>query len=593
MNLQIGIREETYKVTWGYNFNPDISGMLEKKSIDLFALRNQTIAFQVLLFSDSEFSLSVTDTAYFDKKGLMDNIRLKTSLNSENSNIKVSMNIIGFIRDDDGVQKADIILYKESTYVKKRVIQPIWVEFKIPLDAAAGQYKGKVEVFIHNGFSKEQKAGELEFSIEVSDVALPDPKDYSFYLDLWQHSSNISRKHEVALWSDEHFTVLEHYIKSLAGLGQKAITLIASEIPWSGQFCHRDWQYPSDLYEYSMIKVEKDINNNLVCDFTAMDRYIDLCFRYGIDKEIEVFGLLNIWMCPEEGFGGVVENFSDGIRVRYFDSKDSCFKYIDNIYDITTYLKAIENHFVELGLIDKVRVVADEPADTKIFNLRLDFLMSIAPMFKYKAAINHVEFIQEACGSITDFVPNFTEACVGFDKVKELIHKIDGRLYWYVCCEPMFPNTFISSNLLESYSIGWLTQYMGLAGFLRWNYTVWPENPRERLSFRAPVWKAGDTNFVYPANNGTPLLTLRYKALLKGIQAYELIEMLKKCNPEAQSIINKAYKKIFKFGEITEFHPRYGRKIEELISLEYADYMDAIKMITEGIINTRNGNKFH
>jgi hypothetical protein len=69
-------------------------------------------------------------------------------------------------------------------------------------------------VFIHKGFSKEQKAGELEFSIEVSDVALPDPKEYNFYLNLWQHSSNISKKHEVPLWSDEHFAVLENYIKS-------------------------------------------------------------------------------------------------------------------------------------------------------------------------------------------------------------------------------------------------------------------------------------------------------------------------------------------------------------------------------------------
>ena len=163
MNLQIGIKEETYKVAWDYEFKPNISGLLEKKNIDLFSLRNQTVAFQVLLFSDSEFSLSVTDTTYFDKKGLIDNIRLKTSLDSGLGKIRASMNIIGFIRDDDGVQKADILLNNESIYVNEGFVQPVWVELNVPIDATAGHYNGKVEIFTHNAFSKEQKVGELEF----------------------------------------------------------------------------------------------------------------------------------------------------------------------------------------------------------------------------------------------------------------------------------------------------------------------------------------------------------------------------------------------------------------------------------------------
>jgi len=36
--------------------------------------------------------------------------------------MKTSMNIIGFIKDDDGVLKADILLNKESTYAKEKLI---------------------------------------------------------------------------------------------------------------------------------------------------------------------------------------------------------------------------------------------------------------------------------------------------------------------------------------------------------------------------------------------------------------------------------------------------------------------------------------
>ena len=57
-------------------------------------------------------------------------------------------------------------------------------------------------------------------------------------------------------------------------------------------------------------------------------------------------------------------------------------------------------------------------------------------------------------------------------------------------------------------------------GFLRWNYTVWPEDPRRELRFSR--FEAGDTNFVYPAYNGDVLLSLRYKSLRRGIADYEL-----------------------------------------------------------------------
>jgi hypothetical protein len=60
--------------------------------------------------------------SYFDKKGSMNNSRLKTSLDGGQGNMKTSMNIIGFIKDDDGVLKADILLNKESTYAKEKLI---------------------------------------------------------------------------------------------------------------------------------------------------------------------------------------------------------------------------------------------------------------------------------------------------------------------------------------------------------------------------------------------------------------------------------------------------------------------------------------
>jgi hypothetical protein len=149
---------------------------------------------------------------------------------------------------------------------------------------------------------------------------------------------------------------------------------------------------------------------------------------------------------------------------------------------------------------------------------------------------------------------------------------INGRLLWYVCCGPDFPNTFIRSPLIESRIIGILTAFLNFDGFLRWNYTVWPEKPREKLSYRFPLWPSGDTNFVYPANDGRPLLSLRYKNLKRGIEDFELIHMLKAVHSDAEKILCQVWNRLLKIKDIRDFHFEKGRKREELYSLDYKDY---------------------
>ena len=159
-----------------------------------------------------------------------------------------------------------------------------------------------------------------------------------------------------------------------------------------------------------------------------------------------------------------------------------------------------------------------------------------------------------------------------------------------MCCWPPIPNTFISSPLLESRLIGILTAYMDLDGFLRWNYTVWPERPRERISYRYPNWKAGDTNFVYPGNDGRPLLTLRYKNFKRGIEDFELINMVKKLYPDSCKRLEKIWDRLLYSKDITDFHPSRGKKAEELYSLDYEDYKCVRAMLLELIEKAQTCN---
>ena len=68
---------------------------------------------------------------------------------------------------------------------------------------------------------------------------------------------------------------------------------------------------------------------------------------------------------------------------------------------------------------------------------------------------------------------------------------------------------------------------------------------------------------------------------------FELLSMLKKKNPNAVDYMNQAFRKIFKFDNICDFrfdsNLKSIKSIDELISLDYKDYVEAMKIILKGL----------
>lgn len=592
MNLRYGIQNEGFKYVSGvpHSFERNMPSeevrFMGKKSANFVAAKRDWIAFQVLVQLDEKYTLSVGKRAVFSPFGPLENLRLELKLDHF---ADVQMNHVGLVQDDDALYKSDILLNDEVIHADKDEVKIVWTEVKIPEDALAGSYSGQVNIYAQRMFEDENLVASMPITIDVKDVLIPETKDYKFHLDLWQHPSNIARKHEVVLWSDDHFRVLEHYIKSLGELGQKSISIIASEIPWSGQGCFRVTNYYSDMFEYNYINVYKNEDGNFDYDFSNVERYIDLSLKYGINGDIDIFGLSGIWFYEPEGYGRIVEDYYDNIRVRYLDKSDNCYKYMRKLSEVKQYISAIDTFFVNKGLSDKVRILTDEPEDTALYNKIIDFLHEAAPSLKFKIAINHAEFIGESVDKIQDFAPSIGCVLSDFKKLKNLKKMVKGNVVWYVACGPEYPNTVIHSPLLECRLIGLMTSYMELDGFLRWNYTVWPEDPRNKIAYKYPLFPAGDTNFVYPANDGRPLLSLRYKNLKRGIQEFELIELLKENCKDSDEILNKVWNKIFNIKNIkeeiegisAEFNLRHKR--EELYSLNFEDYIDIRNTIIESL----------
>ncbi|MBR5307197.1 MAG: DUF4091 domain-containing protein [Clostridia bacterium] len=488
--------------------------------------RNTKASFNALIgMMNEDYLLNVGDSDCFCNIEEMLKLRVEAEFP-----LDVKLCIVGTMVDDDYFRRGELLLEQDYTVIARKDCAQIFCEAEIPKDIAPGEYCGKVRLFSHRLFEDEVLCGELTVTIKVAQFILPDRCDSKFYLDLWQHSSIVANRCEVKIWSDEHFRVLEGIVESLAGLGQRAVTIVATEVPWYGQSCHKETAMPSSLFEYSIIKAYKEKDGTFTYDYSAMQRYIDLCAKYGIDREISIYGFINV-TAPHKP----CEECFDNCRIRYYDKSDNKYKFMRDIAEIDDYIASLEQYFVKTGQISKVRVAADEPGNIDAFRVAISHLKRVAPAFKYKAAVNHVEFIEEFRDDILDIAPALPNACELHDILIKMKKEMpEKRFLHYICCWPMFPNTYIRSPLCESIFLGMLTSYLDFDGLLRWAYTCWPDNPREDIRYHTSDWAAGDTCFVYPSTSGKPLLTLRYKALLWGIEMFDMFEALKeKCGRDA------------------------------------------------------------
>lgn len=566
--MWFGLQSMYYKYAWGMNYWDQSAKDTAVQHKELISCRGDSAAMQVVLGAEHDWLLTVTDEPLFWKGGPLKIARLKVVMDDAAAP-EPKVQWIGLVKDDDGAEKADVLHDSGSVFVQARRLQPVWVEWSIGEKAVPGVYSGKILLYTHTMFEDEKLEGELSFTVKVLEHTLPEPHQYRFYLDLWQHNSNIARKYNVRLWSDEHFEVMKTYLESMVQLGQKAASVVVSEIPWSGQASHIDAE-PSDLFEYSMVRAVKQKDGAFHYDYSAMDRYIELAHACGITEEIELFGLLNIWQPKDGVYGSPLKDYPDGIRVRYYDEPTATYKFMRTKAEIEAYIDSLHTHFCQKGWVDKVRIMADEPDQVELFVERLNALHHVAPLFKLKVAINHAEFIAAKLEGMHDYVPKLDSALQQFARIRELMPEVPGRMLYYVCNSPKRPNTFIGSPGIEARLIPWLSERLGLDGFLRWNYTVWPDRPLDRIAYRPTHWPAGDMNFVYPGALGKPMLSLRYKWLQRGVRDYELMQQLKD-NGHAE-MVNRLLEGVVHFDISRPESVSLTNPAHELYSLEPEDY---------------------
>ena len=335
--------------------------------------------------------------------------------------------------------------------------------------------------------------------VKVIDRVLPPPSEWKYYLDLWQHPWASARFGKAKPFSDGHFKALAPVLTTLAECGQKVLTTTLLDLPWNHQ-CY-------DAY-HSMIGRVKKPDGSWSFDYAVFDRYVEFGKTCGIGPDIACYT-----MCP---WGYVVRWENEKGEIQRMVAKPGTPAFEDYWGD---FLVDFAKHLKEKGWFEHTFIAMDERSPEDVKNIS-ELIQRKVPDFRISMAGNRKpsDFkgikIDNYCQVLADVTPEFLQ------ELEERRAKGFVTTY-YVCCSPLRPNTFMTSENDEAFWLGVFPALSGFDGFLRWAANSWPADPYGNAAFG--YWSPGDTFLIYPNGEySTRLLNLR-----AGIVAAEKLRLLK------------------------------------------------------------------
>ena len=337
---------------------------------------------------------------------------------------------------------------------------PRVVEVSVPADAKPGVYE----------------CGMMR--VRVVDRVLPPPREWKYYLDLWQHPWATARIAKAKPFSKKHYEAMRPVYELLATAGQKTITVPIVDQPWDHQ-C-------ADAY-HSMIDDP---------DYRTFDQYVQFCLDCGLGPDISCYSL-----CPWT-LGKTID--ADALERTWGEKFDRFVAHVRAKGWFANTLMAMDERKPE----DVAKVAAFVQRHAP--GMRISMAGNRKPSdFKGITIDVYSQVLRTQCLTPEFFADAAERAKKGYVTTH------------YVCCSPLKPNTFMESGPGEAFWCGAAPAFLGLDGFLRWAWNSWPQNPKKDATYWN--WRAGDTFLCYP--DGEP--SWRFLELRNGIVAAEKVRIMR------------------------------------------------------------------
>lgn len=315
----------------------------------------------------------------------------------------------------------------------------------------------------------------------------------------WPQWQALCRYYHITMWSDEFWPLADKYLAEMAAGGNNAIMLSVKDDPFR-------YPLPKLYYHHhdkpSPVRWRKE-GDKWSFDYSLYDRYIELNFKHGINREIECYSLLP---CKRQQ-----------PDIAYFDLNSGEYIVQMTTYDSPEYEAAWGAFLTDFIRHNKLRgwdrlltlCPYDEPADPVTFRAVALMAKKYAPEIKITAAITAA-----AAVTVRDVLDIATiHLSDGFsDEACSTLRDSRVELRWYNCCKPDWGNTLFRCGLADSYRMAWITYANQFTGYLRWSVFNFTQDIFSNPGFN---WPTGDMFLLYPGAEG-PLTSLRWEAYNAG-----------------------------------------------------------------------------
>ena len=479
------------------------------------------------------------------------------------------------IPEDNGTNRSessDILYQTTPINIPYNSVQPVWVEIAVPKTAEAGTYTGTISVTA-NGITEP-----LTFTYEVivQDATLPDATEFKngFDIELWQYPYASAEYYDVEPFSEEHYEIMRSSMEIYKEIGGHAITTSIVEEAWSGQtYSENDVHYPS------MVKWNKQADGSFTWDYTDFDKWVTFCRNeMGLGDKIVLYSI-----APWNNSIGYWQNGT--LTYQRFSLSSESDR---NIWK--AFLSDLITHLMNKGWFDDAYMGIDERGFSKeAFDL-IDSVVNVyTNPLKTAGAMDHFVDKWDLALRVTDLNVGDTAAAANPDRFKELVAAREAKGYrttLYSCTEHQ-PGNFSLSAPVESYWGILNAGMMGTAGFLRWAYDAWVEDPLRDATHNS--FEPGDCFLIYPdekdAENPTSKSSVRLERMAEGVRDVNKLMQIREEVPALSDEVDAVFAKI-KYRLTTSRSYLNANGVAQLRN-ETAQFKQALNALTNEYIDLK------
>ncbi|MBM4038708.1 MAG: hypothetical protein FJ290_09350 [Planctomycetes bacterium] len=140
-------------------------------------------------------------------------------------------------------------------------VQPLWIAVRVPADAKAGDYRGKITIT-----AEGIQTVSVPLELRLLDWMLPDVKQFTSCMDVVQSPESVAMAYDVPLWSDEHLKLLDKTFSLLAPLSNKTVFITAVRRTHFGN-------------EHAMVRWTRSEDGELTPELSVVEKYLDVAVR--------------------------------------------------------------------------------------------------------------------------------------------------------------------------------------------------------------------------------------------------------------------------------------------------------------------------